>query len=63
MKILPVFLLIVLLATACTNNATLTGVNNSDTVVLQDEFGRDAYPEWQPDTTAGRRDSAARQDR
>jgi hypothetical protein len=35
---------------SCTNNSTLTGVNNNDTVELKDEFGRDAYPEIRPDS-------------
>jgi hypothetical protein len=33
-----------MIATACNNNATISGVNNNDTVELKDEFGRDAYP-------------------
>lgn len=57
----PFFILFVCLCllASCTNNATITGANNNDTVELKDEFGRDAYPEIRLDS-AKLADSARR---
>jgi hypothetical protein len=46
-----IFILFIMAALAsCTNNSSLSGANNNDTVELQDEFGREAYPEMQTDS-------------